>query len=189
MLKRLSVYFVRGLLFFIPAVVTIYLFYVAFVKLDRILGFRIPGLGLVVSVAFITFLGFLASNFVTRRFVYLMDRLLTHIPLVKLLYSSIKDITGALVGEKKTFEHPVVVDLSPDGKIKLLGFITREDLDVLGLKDQVSVYLPQCYNFGGNLIIAPKERVKPLDVEGAQMMTFILSGGVAGASELQEVKR
>lgn len=180
MVKRVSIYFVRGLLFFIPAVVTLYLFYIAFVKLDRMLGFRIPGLGLVVTVVFITFLGFLASNFVTRRFINLMDRIFKSTPLVKLLYSSIKDITGALVGEEKTFDRPVLVALSPNGEIKVLGFITRETLEKWGLHDEVSVYLPQSYNFAGNLIIVPKERVTPLDVEGPEVMTFILSGGVAG---------
>jgi uncharacterized membrane protein len=180
MAKRLSAYFVRGLLFFIPAVITLYLFYVAFVKLDRMLGLPIPGMGLVITLAFITLLGFLASNFITRKLFNIMDRILTSIPLVKILYSSLKDITGALVGEEKTFDHPVLVDISPDGAIKILGFITRHELEEWGLKDQVSVYLPQSYNFAGNLIIVPKEKVTTLDVDGPQVLTFILSGGVAG---------
>ena len=180
MAKRISAYFVRGLLFFIPAVVTLYLFYVAFVKLDRMLGLPIPGMGLVITLAFITLLGFLASNFITRKLFNVMDRILTSIPLVKILYSSLKDITGALVGEEKTFDHPVLVDISPDGSVKILGFITRHELEEWGLSDHVSVYLPQSYNFAGNLVIMPKERVTTLDVEGPQVLTFILSGGVAG---------
>ncbi len=183
MVKRLSGYFVRGLIFFIPAVVTIYLFYIAFVKLDRMLGLPIPGMGLLVTLAFITLLGFLASNFITRRILMMVDGLFEHIPLVKILYSSIKDITNALMGEKKTFDHPVLVSLSPDGSVKVVGFITKDTLEEWGLHDQVAVYLPQSYNFAGNLVVVPKERVTPLDAEGSEVLTFVLSGGVAGGKE------
>jgi len=183
MFKRLSRHFVRGLLFFIPAVVTIYLFYVAFVKLDRMLGLPIPGMGLVVILAFITLLGFLASNFITRRFFMLVDYVFEHIPLVKLLYSSIKDITNALVGEKKTFDHPVLVALSPDGTVKVVGFVTKDTLEEWGLQEQVAVYLPQSYNFAGNLVVVPRDRVTPLKAEGSEVLTFVLSGGVAGSKE------
>ncbi len=183
MLKLLSKYFVRGLLFFIPAVVTIYLFYVAFVKLDRMLGLPIPGMGLVVILTFITLMGFLASNFITRRFFTLVERIFEHIPLVKLLYSSIKDITNALVGEKKTFDYPVLVSLSPDGTVKVVGFITKDTLQEWGLHDQVAVYLPQSYNFAGNMVVVPKDRVSPIEAEGSEVLTFVLSGGVAGGKE------
>jgi len=183
MFKRLSRHFVRGLLLFIPAVVTIYLFYVAFVKLDRMLGLPIPGMGLVVILAFITLLGFLASNFITRRFFMLVDYVFEHIPLVKLLYSSLKDITNALVGEKKTFDHPVLVALSPDGTVKVVGFVTKDTLGEWGLKEQVAVYLPQSYNFAGNLVVVPRDKVTPLKAEGSEVLTFVLSGGVTGSKE------
>ncbi len=183
MVKRFSGYFMRGLLFFIPAVVTIYLFYFAFVKLDQVLGLPIPGLGLVVTVGFITLLGFLASNFITRRLLVMIDWLFEHIPLVKILYSSLKDITRALVGEHKTFDCPVLVSLSPDGSVKLVGFVTRESLDEWGLQDQVAVYLPQSYNFAGNMVVVPRERVTPIEAEGSEVLTFVLSGGVAGGKE------
>ncbi len=183
MFKRLSRYFMRGLLVFIPAVVTLWLFYFAFVKLDRILGLPIPGLGLVVTLAFITLLGFLASNFITRRLIMMVDWIFEHIPLVKLLYSSLKDITNALMGEKRTFDRPVLVSLSPDGAVKVVGFITEESLGEWGLKDEVAVYLPQSYNFAGNMVVVPRERVTPIEAEGAQVLTFVLSGGVAGGKE------
>jgi len=183
MVKKLSGYFVRGLLFFIPAVVTLYLFYIAFVKLDRMLGLPIPGMGLVATLAFITLLGFLASNFITRRLLVMVDWLFEHIPLVKVLYSSIKDITNALVGEKKTFDHPVLVSLTPDGSVRVVGFVTKESLEEWGLRDEVAVYLPQSYNFAGNLVVVPKERVSPIEAEGSEVLTFVLSGGVAGGKE------
>ncbi len=156
MLRTFSKYFVRGLLFFIPAVVTIYLFYFAFAKLDKLLGVPIPGLGLVIVVAFITLLGFLASNFLTGWLFGAMDWLFEHIPMVKIIYRGIKEITRSLVGEKKTFTHPVLVAPSEQSDIRLVGFVTDESLDQWGLHHSIAVYLPQSYNFAGNVVIVPK---------------------------------
>ncbi len=183
MLRSLSKYFVSGLLFFIPAVVTLYLFYAAFMKLDDLLGVSIPGLGLLITVAFITMLGFLASNFLTGWFFKGMDWLFEHIPMVKILYKGIKDVTRSLVGDKKTFTHPVLVAVSEHSDIRMVGFVTDESMEELGLKDLVAVYLPQSYNFAGNLIMVPRERVTPIDAEGSEVLAFVLSGGMAGLEE------
>ncbi len=184
MLRTLSKYFVRGLLFFIPAVVTIYLFYAAFVSLDRMLGVSIPGLGLLITLVFITLLGFLASNFLTGWLFKVMDWLFEHIPMVKILYRGIKDITRSLVGEKKTFTHPVLVSPSEDSEIRLVGFVSDESMSEWGLRDLVAVYLPQAYNFAGNLVLVPKERITPIDAEGSEVLAFVLSGGMTGGEEV-----
>ena len=178
MFKVLSKYFIRGLLFFIPAVVTLYLFYAAFVKLDSVLGVSIPGLGLVITVAFITLLGFLASNFLTGKIFQVIDWLFEHIPMVKILYKGVKDITRSLVGDKKTFTRPVLVSPSAESDIRLVGFVTDESLEEWGMKELIAVYLPQSYNFAGNLVIVPKERVTPIEAEGSEVLTFVLSGGM-----------
>jgi len=180
MLKRLSKYFVRGLLFFIPAVVTLYLFYAAFVSLDKMLEVTVPGLGLLITVVFITLLGFLASNFFTGWLFKGIDWLFEYIPMVKILYRGIKDITRSLVGEKKTFTHPVLVSPSEDSEIRLVGFVSDESMSENGLRDLVAVYLPQAYNFAGNLVLVPKERITPIDAEGSEVLAFVLSGGMAG---------
>jgi uncharacterized membrane protein len=182
-LKSFSKYFVRGLLFFIPAVVTLYLFYAAFVKLDRMLGVSVPGLGIVITVAFITLLGFLASNFLTGWFFKWVDWLFEHIPMVKILYRGIKDVTKSLVGDRKTFTRPVLVSVSEHSDIRLVGFVTDDSMEELGLKDLVAVYLPQSYNFAGNLVMVPKERITPIDAEGSEVLAFVLSGGMAGLDE------
>jgi uncharacterized membrane protein len=66
-----------------------------------------------------------------------------------------------------------------------LGFVTRESLDHLGLAGRVAVYVPQSYNFGGNLLALPTEQVRPLPVDSADLMAFIISGGVAGGAVLE----
>ena len=95
-----------------------------------------------------------------------------------MIYTSIKDLIGAFVGEKKGFNKPVLVTLLPGSNIQVIGFVTQENLDNLGLIDKVAVYLPQSYNFAGNLIVAPKEQVIPINAERGSVMAFIVSGGI-----------
>jgi len=179
-MKKLTKYFLEGLLFLVPLVATIYVLYIVFVKIDRLFGFEIPGLGLAFTILLITVIGFIASNFLTRRIVLLVDKTFRRLPLVKIIYSSIKDLIGAFVSEKKGFIKPVLVTLLPGSNIQVVGFVTRENLDNLGLIDKVAVYLPQSYNFAGNLIVVPKEQVAPINAESKSVMAFIVSGGISG---------
>ncbi len=182
-MKRLLKYFLKGLLVFVPAALTIFVIIWVFTQLDELLRniFRLhlPGLGLIITIVIITVIGFLASNFLGRKFFALVDRLFTKLPLVKLLYSSLKDMIEAFAGQKKCFDQPVLVQLVPHGA-KVMGFVTTDSLGFLGLTDYVSVYLPQSYNFAGSVLIFPASQVKPLDVESSKAMAFIVSGGVSG---------
>jgi uncharacterized membrane protein len=96
-----------------------------------------------------------------------------------MIYGSIKDLFDAFVGDKKSFNKPVLVQLVPGGSVRVVGFVTNEDLAVLGIKDQVAVYLPQSYNFAGNMIVVPREAVTPMDADSGSVMKFIVSGGVS----------
>jgi uncharacterized membrane protein len=75
--------------------------------------------------------------------------------------------------------RPVLVKLSTTSDINVVGFLTRESLENIGIADKVAVYLPQAYNFAGNLIIVSREQVTPLKAESGDIMAFIVSGGVA----------
>jgi uncharacterized membrane protein len=92
---------------------------------------------------------------------------------------SIKDLTEALFGDRKKFNQPVSVKISNDSGVEILGFITDENPEFLGEKDKVAVYIPQAYNFAGNLVLVPTENVKKLNVGAKEMMTFIISGGLS----------
>ncbi len=185
-MKRIIGYFLKGLLVFVPAALTVAAMVVTFKKLDGLFGsllhINIPGLGLLVTVVFIIAVGFLASNFLGRKLFGLVDAVFTRVPLVKLIYSSLKDFIEALAGDKKSFDHPVLVEFVPGGP-KAAGFITRKDMSFLDLPGDVAVYFPQSYNFAGSVLIFPKERVRTLDVESSAAMTFIVSGGVAGPGQ------
>ncbi len=175
--------FFKGLIILVPIVVTLYVVYKVFVWIDGILRIPIPGVGFVVTIVLITIIGTLASNFFVKKVFDLTDYLFTRMPLLKLLYNSIKDLIGAFVGEKKQFDRPVIVTLSPDSHAKIIGFVTRESMDFLGINDHVAVYLPQSFNFAGNLFIFPKEQVRPLNMDSSNVMAFLVSGGISGTNE------
>ena len=177
-MKKLTRYFFEGLLFLVPLVATIYVLWLLFTKIDGIFRFKIPGMGFGGTIITVTIIGFIASNFLTKGLVRTMDKALSRLPLVKMIYTSIRDLTGAFVGEKKGFNKPVLVALTPGSSIQVIGFMTREDLGALGLEGKVAVYLPQSYNFAGNLLLVPREQVTPLQAESGHVMAFIVSGGI-----------
>ena len=101
------------------------------------------------------------------------------LPLVRLLYVSTKDLLNAFVGEKRRFDKPVMVTLFPGAGAKALGFVTQESLERFGLSGHVAVYFPQSYNFAGNLVVYPTDQVTPIAADSAEVMAFVISGGVS----------
>ncbi|HZO17849.1 MAG TPA: DUF502 domain-containing protein [Gemmatimonadaceae bacterium] len=179
-MKRLANYFLRGLVLIAPVAITIYACVWIFRAIDGLLGLPVPGLGFVLTLAVITLVGFLASNLLAMSFVSLLERVMTRLPFIRLLYTSTKDLLDAFVGEKRRFDTPVMVEVTPDGGAKALGFVTMKALDHLGVGEHVAVYFPQSYNFAGNLLLVPSERVTPLEADSTAVMAFIVSGGVTG---------
>ncbi|HEV8244909.1 MAG TPA: DUF502 domain-containing protein [Polyangiaceae bacterium] len=178
--KFLFRYFVRGCLVAAPLGLTIYIAYITLKTIDNWLPAPVPGLGLLITLSLLTVIGFLTSNVIGRSAVDFADRVLQRLPLIKLVYNSLKDLVGAFVGDKRSFDRPVAVRLSAESSLRVLGFVTRDVLNGLKLPDHVAVYFPQSYNFAGYLLIAPRELVEPLEVSSSELMTFIVSGGISG---------
>jgi uncharacterized membrane protein len=191
-MKKLFKYFVSGLLFLVPLAVCIYVIYWIFTEVDSLLrepleeifGRWFSGLGFLIVLVFITLVGFLSSMFITRPILQFIDRMVGRLPLIKLLYQSIKDLIGAFVGDKKKFDKPVLVNLVPGGDAKVMGFITAETLEILTQKDKVAVYCPQSYNFAGMTLIVGRDQITPLAVDSSDFMAFIVSGGVSAKKTL-----
>jgi uncharacterized membrane protein len=177
--KRLIRYFVRGCLVTMPLVITGWLIFVTFHFIDDLIHVGVPGVGFVLTVTLVTLIGLFTSNVIGKRLFQAVDRLLSSMPLVKLLYNSLKDLIRAFVGDHKSFDQPAAVLIGPNGT-RVLGFVTREALHMLGLPEHVAVYFPQSYNFAGQLLVVPREHVELLDAPSAEVMTFIVSGGISG---------
>ena len=180
-MRRLLAYFLRGLVLLAPLAITIYVCVVVFRTIDGWLGLPIPGAGFAATVALVTLAGFLASSLFHRGVLGvfgLIERWLDRLPFVRLLYSSTRDLLNAFVGERRRFDQPVLVTLLDGADAKALGFVTQGSLGHLGLDGYVAVYFPQSYNFAGNLLVIPQHRVTPLAADSADVMAFIVSGGV-----------
>lgn len=178
-------YFLRGLLFVFPLAATLYIMISAIVwsnetfngLLFEWLNIDIPGLGIITVFFGVALIGYIFSKAFTRPLVYYFEKLLSRVPLVKIIYTSIKELTEAFVGDKKRFNKPVLVELG-SGELKRIGFVTQKDLAELGLSDTVAVYCPHSYNFSGNLYLVPQSHVRPLNMHSTDVMKFVVSAGV-----------
>ena len=133
-MKKIINYFLQGLLYIVPISVTLYVVYWTFQKIDGILPFQFPGLGLIVIIALITFIGFAGSVIIASPINSFFQRLLRKAPLLKTIYSSMKDLMSTFVGKKKGFNQAVLIKLYENSTIERLGFITNENLSSLGIK-------------------------------------------------------
>lgn len=181
-MNELTRNFFEGLFLLVPVVVTVVVVLKVFEVIDGWLNIPIPGLGFLITLILITLAGRLASNVFFRGALGSFEKLLTRTPFIKLVYTSLKDLIEAFMGEKKRFDQPVMVSLTPGGHTTAIGFVTRKSMDMFGLADHVAVYFPQSYNFAGNLLVFPKDQVRPIDAESSEVMAFIVSGGVSGGT-------
>jgi len=180
-MKRLIGYFLQGLLYLVPITATIYVVYEAIVTVDGLVPVDVPGVGLLIIVIVVTLAGFIGGTLLSQQF-FRLEKILDRVPLIKIIYSSVKDLLSAFVGKKKRFTETVLVKM--EGDVERLGFITQKDLTQLGIsKDKVGVYIPFSYAVTGNLIIVPKENVTPIDGSSADVMKFIISGGVTNIND------
>jgi uncharacterized membrane protein len=180
-MKKLLQYFLRGLIVLAPIALTGYVFWAVFRTVESWFDFRYPGLGLLVTLVAVTVIGFLSSHVLTRGAVALLEGMLDRLPFVRLLHTSLRDLASAFVGPGKRFDRPVLVQLAPGGA-RFVGFVTREALDNLGLPGEIAVYLPQSYNFAGQLVVVARESVLALPVASAETLAFVVSGGISGAA-------
>lgn len=181
--RRILRYFFSGTLFIVPVVATAYFIVVSFSWLDNLLMLPYPGLGFAIIFLAITGFGYLTTNFAFKTVTQWFDRVMNKIPLVTLIYSALKDLLGAFVGDKKKFTKPVLVRINAQNNLHQVGFITQDDLTALGLQDMVVVYFPHSYAISGFHYFVPRENIRPLNIPGDVAMKFIVSGGVSGFRE------
>jgi len=178
-MKKIINYFLQGLLYIVPISVTFYVVYWAFQKIDGILPFQFPGLGLTVIIAIITFIGFAGSVIIASPINSFFQRLLKKAPLLRTIYSSMKDLMQTFVGKKKGFNQAVLIKLYENSTIERIGFITNENLSSLGIKGgKILVYLPHSYAFSGQLFVVEKSYITPIEKPSSEIMKLIVSGGV-----------
>lgn len=181
-LKTLFRYFVQGVIILAPVSITAYILYVVFDRIDSLLRpavFTTPGIGFLLIIGFIIFIGWVSSYFIMESVINFFDHWLERTPGIKLIYKSIKDFFQAFTGNKKKFKKAVLVNVF-NNDVWIVGFLTDDEMEKFDMgEDMVAVYVPQAYNFAGQLYILPKNRVKPIEhITAGDAMKYTVTGGV-----------
>lgn len=180
-LKRVASYFLQGLVILAPFVITVYALYWLFENVDSILRpyLNVQGLGFVLIITVVILVGWVSSTFLMGSILTLFDQWLERTPGVKLIYTSTRDFFEAFAGNKRKFNRAVLANVfGPD--VWIVGFLTDEEMEKFELgSDKVAVYVPQGYNFAGQLYILPREKVRKIDkITSGEAMKYAVTGGV-----------
>ena len=180
-LKKIFNYFIQGFIILAPIAITLYALYWLFDKVDSILRpyLDIPGLGFVIIVVFIILVGWISSTFLMTSFITFFDQFMERTPGIKFIYSSTKDFFESFAGHKKRFSKSVLANIF-SADVWIIGFLTDEEMEKFEMgSDKVAVYVPQAYNFAGQLYILPRERVRRIDgITSGEAMKYAVTGGV-----------
>lgn len=193
-IKRLGTYLLQGLLLIAPLAATVYIVYFLFQFTDGLLStyleqffqLKIPGLGILIIICLLIFLGIVGETIFARPIKFLINSILERAPLLRLIYTSVKDLFSAFVGKEKKFQRPVAVLMDEKNDIWRMGFLTNDKMEEKGLDGKVAIYFPFSYNISGILYFVPANRVKPLNISSAEAMKFIISGGISEMDLLQD---
>ena len=180
-IKKVFGYFIQGIIILAPIGITAYVLYWLFDKIDSILRpyLPIPGLGFVIILVFVILVGWFSSNFLMGSAINFFDQLIERTPGVKFIYSSTKDFFEAFAGNKKRFNKSVLANVFSED-VWIIGFLTDEEMTKFEMgADKVAVYVPQAYNFAGQLYILPRNRVRKIDgITSGEAMKYAVTGGV-----------
>jgi uncharacterized membrane protein len=187
-MKKLVNYLLQGLLYIAPLGITTYIIYSLFTFMDGLLqvqlikffGIEIPGMGVLTLLIFLIFVGYVGRTIIAQPLKLLFNKVIESIPLLNFVYSAFNDLFKAFVGKEKKFNQPVLVRVNLNSDLEKLGFITEENLELLGEKNKVAVYFPHSYNFSGELFIVPRENIKPIALNSSDVMKFVVSAGLTG---------
>ena len=187
-MKRLSQYFFRGLIAFLPVAITVYVLILFVTWTERsamalirpITGdFYLPGLGIALGALLIVALGVLISLPIASRLLSWVELPFTNLPVVKSIYSSLKNFADYFAPHEQDAQQVVLLKM-PGNELGIIGLVTRQSMKGLprgigDLEDQVAVYLPMGYMIGGYTVFVPRNWTVPVDmtVEEAMRMALI----------------
>lgn len=193
-MKPISKTFIKGLIAIIPITLTLYLLFwlagTAELVLGNIFKFFFPdswyvkGLGFVLGLVVAYFFGGFLESRTFRNLFNNFEELVIQIPIVKSIYTTIRDFSSLFSSENRgKFKQVVLVNV-PSGNGQQIGFITVSDfeevLHTFIADDQIAVYLPFSYAIGGNTVIMSRKNVVEIDMSVEDAMRFIATAGVIG---------
>lgn len=189
-MKTVRRIFITGLLVLIPIVGTISLIVWLFnivdsifrVPVEKIIGFRIIGIGFILTISIIFATGVFATNYLGKEFIHLIEKMMSRIPLVNTIYLSIKKLIDAFcMKQKGDFKSTVLVQYPSKG-IYTIGFITADAPNEVSEKvgeKMKSIFVPTTPNpTSGMFIMVPTKDIIPLDISVESAIKLVVSGGI-----------
>jgi uncharacterized membrane protein len=194
--------FLAGLLISIPAIITFLVIWWFFKFVDgllepfyyKMLGYHVPGLGFISTIVFIFIVGIISTNVFGRRIIESFEHIILKIPVLKGIYTAVKQLVDAFSPESKvsSFNHFVIVEY-PRPSVYAYGFLTKEcvmkterDGMETGLK---AVYIPTNLIYFGEIALFRDEHIFFTDISIEDGIKIILSGGIATPAKITEVKK
>jgi len=179
-----------GLLALLPILATVYLIYWGVTSIEGglavLLGLVLPeeayrpGLGLLVGLCIILLVGIMVESFIVRKMMGWFEKAICKIPVVKIIYGSIRDLLAFVARGKDSGGGQAVWVSLGVGDLKMLGFVTRENMNEFSgdFNDRVVVYLPVSYQIGGYTVIVPRSQVALAGIPFEKAMRFVMTAGV-----------
>jgi uncharacterized membrane protein len=201
-MNALGKLFLKGLAVVIPVALTLAILWWIATSAEQLMGavlkftlpdgWYVPGMGLVSGLALIALIGLLSHVLIFQKLFNLGDAIFHRLPLVKTIYTAIKDFIGYLNPDKESEMNKVVMVQLPGQSFQLIGFVTREQFDDLPFtptaEDPVAVYMPMSYQIGGYTLFLPRSSLTPLDIPFEQAMRLVLTGAVSKQREDADVE-
>ena len=185
--KKSKNYFLSGILFFVPLVITIVVIKAIFTFLDNLLfpylqpyfGYWLPGIGILIILGMILLTGMVVTNYMGRKFFQFGENMVLNIPLVKSIYSSVKQILQTFSGQDKQLSKKVVLVEYPKENVWSVGLVNGEIIHPQTRAELYSILIIAAINpASGFFIMVPKEKVIMLDISVEEAMKWIVSGGI-----------
>ncbi len=197
---NLKNYFLTGLLVILPISITVYVIWVLIRGMDAILKYipakylpetylqiHIPGLGLILVVILVFVVGILTRNFIGRKIVHLGENIVDRIPLVRVLYTGVKQLLEPLFLQKTNAFKRVALIEYPRRGVHVIGFVTGEskgEVQNKTSKDMMNVFVPTTPNpTSGFYILIPEDEVVYLNMSVEDAFKLIISGGIVSPPE------
>jgi uncharacterized membrane protein len=196
-MQKLRSIFFRGLITFLPIAITIYIIYAGVLIVESLLGnalvrlfptLYVPGFGFLLTVILIFVFGLMLNNLVIEGLLLQWEKRLQSIPLVKAVYSPLRDLMNLFSKKgQRELKSVVLVDLGGTG-MQSLGLVTREsfkDLEALRghTENKVTVYIPWSYGLGGLTFLVPRSRVTPVDLPVDRALSLALTAWVKSSED------
>ncbi len=206
--RRIRNVFITGLLITLPIALTYFILQFLFKNLDalspvftKILidlgapipeGYRVPALGLVITLLIVLAVGWFTTNFFGKRLIHLGESIVEKIPFVRRIYKGSKQVVQSIAhADTRAFRKVVLIEFPRRG-MRAIGFVTGEahgEVQENTGDDMLNVFVPTMPNpTSGFLVFAPPEELTEIDMSIEDGVKYVVSGGIVTTKELKIIE-